>query len=212
MDRVKERVLVFPRKVLPNFRGCMPFNPLLWRSILKGAFFLSRSEAEDSKTYKQIIPYVVFLVGDRCLSYRRTRAGSETRLRSLWSIGIGGHVNPKDDEKDGDLEGIIRRGLLREVREELGLDLDEPRLRLVGFINDDETPVGFVHFGLLFLARLRREEWEKLSPETTIGDLCLVDLKDPVSPAQGRDYETWSQFAAKFLVSTLEEGRLLCWS
>ena len=74
---------------------------------------------------------------------RRTRAGGDARLHDRWSIGVGGHLNPGDEDLDG--------GLRREWREELVADF-VPEFRLVGLLNDDTTAVGQVHLGRVFVA------------------------------------------------------------
>ena len=105
--------------------------------------FEPRSAMEQDPSYKQVIPYLVLRDGPRWFLMRRTRAGGDARLHDRWSIGVGGHINPGDR----DLEG----GLRREWREEIQADF-EPEFALVGLLNDDETPVGAVHLGVVFLA------------------------------------------------------------
>ena len=104
---------------------------------------MRRGDAEEDPTYKQVIPYLVLRDGERWFLMRRTRAGGDARLHDLWSIGVGGHLNPGD----GDLEG----GLRREWAEELVADF-VPEFEPVGLLNDDTTPVGAVHVGLVFVA------------------------------------------------------------
>ena len=74
---------------------------------------------------------------------RRTSAGGDARLHERWSIGVGGHVGPDD--------GGIEAGLQREFHEELVADW-QPQPRLLGLLNDDRTPVGRVHLGIVFEA------------------------------------------------------------
>ena len=74
---------------------------------------------------------------------RRTPAGGDARLHDLWSIGVGGHLNPGD----GDVAG----GLAREWAEEVEADF-APDYPPVGLLNDDTTPVGAVHIGFVFVA------------------------------------------------------------
>ncbi|MEO5941669.1 MAG: hypothetical protein ABIZ72_11550, partial [Candidatus Limnocylindrales bacterium] len=73
------------------------------------------------------------------------RAGSDARLHDRYSIGVGGHVNPGDGALDGDLTAALRR----EWHEELIIDF-VPDFRFVGLLNDDSTPVGEVHLGLVY--------------------------------------------------------------
>jgi predicted NUDIX family phosphoesterase len=105
--------------------------------------FRVRAEVEVDPAWKQVIPYLVLRDGPRYFLMQRTRAGADARLHDLWSIGVGGHVNPGDESLLG--------GLRREWREEIEADF-APDPRLVGLLNDDSTEVGRVHLGVVFEA------------------------------------------------------------
>jgi predicted NUDIX family phosphoesterase len=112
---------------------------------------------------------------------QRTKAGGDARLHDLYSLGIGGHLNPED--------GGVLEGLRREFHEEMVADW-EPEPRLLGLLNDDDVLVGQVHVGVVFEAdaagqSLAIRETEKLSGR-------FVAPAD-VLPVYER-LETWSQF------------------
>ena len=113
--------------------------------IRREGCFLPRSEMELTPAWKQVIPYPVLRDGDAWYLMRRTKAGSDARLHDRYSIGVGGHVNPEDGGLDGDLGTALRR----EWHEELVVDF-VPSFRFVGLLNDDTTPVGQVHVGLVY--------------------------------------------------------------
>src|SRR3954451_18703274 len=117
----------------------------LARLIRRTGTFRPRSAMEVDETWKQVIPYPVLRDGDAWFLMRRTRAGSDPRLHDRFSIGVGGHVNPAD----GGLDGDLGRALEREWHEELVVDF-VPSFRFVGLLNDDSTPVGLVHLGLVY--------------------------------------------------------------
>jgi predicted NUDIX family phosphoesterase len=139
-----------------------------------------RGEAEDDSAWKQIIPYLLLRDQGRIFLMRRTKAGTDARLHERWSIGVGGHLNPED--------GGVEQGLRREFEEELDADW-HPEFRLLGLLNDDSTPVGQVHFGVIFEAdadgrAVAVRETDKLSGEFVHPDAVL----------QGYErLETWSQ-------------------
>lgn len=112
-------------------------------AVARHGRFMRREEAEQDPSHKQVIPYLVLRDGERWFLMRRTRAGGDARLHDLWSIGVGGHLNPGD----GDVEGCLRR----EWAEELVADF-EPEYLPVGLLNDDTTPVGAVHLGVVYTA------------------------------------------------------------
>ena len=142
-----EQVLVVPREALVPGDG--------WLGVRRGDLaaalavvasegrFLRRGDAEEDPAHKQVIPYLVLRDGERWFLMRRTRAGGDARLHDLWSIGVGGHLNPGD----GDVAG----GLRREWAEELVADF-EPDYDPVGLLNDDTTAVGSVHVGFVYVA------------------------------------------------------------
>jgi predicted NUDIX family phosphoesterase len=142
-----ESVLVVPRSaVLPTggWRGVRTTGVDETLAVIanKGEY-RPRGEVEGDPALKQVIPYLVLRDGERWFLMRRTRGGGDTRLHDLWTIGIGGHLNPGD----GDVHG----GLHREWREEL-LASFEPTYRIVGILNDDTTAVGQVHIGVVCVA------------------------------------------------------------
>jgi predicted NUDIX family phosphoesterase len=179
-----ELVLVVPRAVIVPGDG--------WRGLRRGGVeaaleviardgrFVSRSAAEEDPTHKQVIPYLVLRDGERWFLMRRTRAGGDARLHGLWSIGVGGHVNPGD--------GGVLGGLGREWTEELVADF-EPPFTPIGLLNDDTTPVGAVHIGVVYAADadgrpVTIRETDKLSGA----------FASTVEVAEVRDgMETWSR-------------------
>jgi predicted NUDIX family phosphoesterase len=122
------------------------------------AFPTARAPAEVDPSLKQLIPYCTITCGDETLCVERLRTQGERRLHGLLSIGIGGHVEPRDAGP-----GRLRRALDRELQEELVLpDLGDPLpTAFLGLLNDDANPVGAVHAGLVFrlaIAPARRAE------------------------------------------------------
>ncbi|MBI2764262.1 MAG: NUDIX domain-containing protein [Chloroflexi bacterium] len=142
-----ERVLVVERSLLMTDPGWVGFRtdgldefPDLVRTQGR---FVDRESAEGDRALKQVIPYLVLRDGRRYFLMRRTRAGGDARLHDRYSIGVGGHLNPGDED--------LERGLLREWAEELAADF-VPAFTLVGLLNDDRTDVGSVHIGAVFVA------------------------------------------------------------
>ena len=142
-----EHVLVVPRAgALPDgaFRG-VKAAPEAWLADLvrSAGAFRPRPEMERDPRFKQVIPYLILRDGPRWFLMQRTRAGADQRLHDRYSLGVGGHLNPGDRD--------LRTGLLREWGEEMAADF-VPEFRFAGLLNDDETDVGSVHLGAVYVA------------------------------------------------------------
>lgn len=183
-----EFVLVVDSEVLEDFRGLDDSSITTLRGdldqiakSLRGAFFMSRNEAEEMPMYKQIIPYLIISSGDSFLAYRR--AGAEKRLTDLISIGIGGHINPVDSDERK--MGIIKNNVRREVEEELRLDgvenlWDEfpDSFTVVAVLYDDSNDVGKVHLGVVLRCDVPQEVALKIRLAEENKDLVWKTLKE----------------------------------
>jgi predicted NUDIX family phosphoesterase len=155
--------------------------------------FKQRREAEQDSGEPQVIPYVVFRHGDRYFLTHRLRRSSERRLRHLYSLGVGGHINPEDLAGAAD---PIDAGLRREWEEEVVYE-GEVRYQLLGAINDSTTEVGKVHLGLIYLV-------EGDHPEISIREVDkLAGALLPLEAMRSYylDMESWSQLIFDYLVS-----------
>ena len=151
------------------------------------ATFRPRSEVEDDPSLKQIIPYVVFRSAGAVFCYTRGKSGGEARLRRRRSLGVGGHVAEEDADGRGTLDAY-EMALRRELDEEV--EVASPgTLRRVGLINDDATPVGRVHLGVVHLYDLDRPA---VSPrEDALAEPGFVAVDH--LRAEWDQFETWSQ-------------------
>ncbi len=186
----EERVLVVPRDRVMGPRGwrgilALDVGPHLDVIAAEGRFE-PRAAMEHDPRYKQVIPYLVLRDGGRYFLMRRTRGGADERLHDRFTIGVGGHLNPGDVDLAG--------GLAREWSEEIAADF-VPDFRLIGLLNDDETDVGRVHLGVVYVAdaagrRVAVREREKLAgrfaePGAVLGVYARM--------------ETWSQLVFDFV-------------
>ena len=156
--------------------------------------FLPRSKAENDPSYKQLIPYVVLRHGDQVYHYLRGQGAGEKRLRALRSIGVGGHINPLDGATGAN---PYRQALLRELAEEIYLETTYEE-RCLGLINDDSTPVGQVHLGIVHIFDLAEPRARRREADLTQdGFAPLAELLKCK-----HEFETWSQFVLEHLASS----------
>jgi predicted NUDIX family phosphoesterase len=191
-----EQVLVVPARNVSfefknGFYSLTDTEPLA--ALLSTARFIDRPLAEEDPTLKQIIPYSLLCQGERIFRYQRTKAGSEKRLHGLYSVGVGGHINPVDALQPG-ME-TVRAAALREIAEEFVCKVHQPA-SLAGLINDDSNAVGQVHLGVVFRYELADANIQPNEPEN-FTDFGLVPPDRLLE--QLEQFETWSQIALRAL-------------
>lgn len=192
----EEQVLVVERKVLEQvglFNGlAFDVERYLQKIFARGALqFLPRRQVEEDPCYKQLIPYVIISYNGRYLTYVRGKRAGETRLLGLRSIGIGGHINPVDNEVplfDTDFRKMYTIAVEREVAEEVSVEAGHTN-KIVALLNDDSNEVGSVHLGLVHLWLLDAPNVSKREQMIT-----RMSFMTPDELHQLRDtMETWSQ-------------------
>jgi predicted NUDIX family phosphoesterase len=193
----EERVLCFQRKLLEElgvFQGLSleidKYLPVV--SAKANILYLNRSEAELDKRYKQLIPYVLILCGDRILRYRRGNGGGETRLHGLYSVGVGGHISEEDHGLFSEGPGY-QEGMRRELMEEVAIE--ETKDAAVALINDDSTEVGQVHFGVVHIMYVADEKI--VGRRSGIASPEFTPIAEAVKDLAG--YESWSRFCLEQL-------------
>lgn len=148
--------------------------------------FIDRNEAEHDPTRKQIIPYAYVVHGNEIFLMGRKSTQAEARLHNKLSLGVGGHINPVDEDKQA--REIVFNAMQRELEEEVVAGTIESQ-ELIAVLNDDSNEVGRVHMGLVFKIILKERS-------------CSVREKDKmdgqwVAVKNMADYydrmETWSQ-------------------
>jgi len=184
MGNPDEQVLVVPRAAIVPGDGWLGVRtgglPEALDAVAREGRFMRRGDAEEDPAFKQVIPYLVLRDGPRWFLMRRTRAGGDARLHDLWSIGVGGHLNPGD--------GDVRGGLLREWHEEIAADF-VPDFEPFGLLNDDTTPVGAVHVGFVFNADAAGRPATIRETEKLTGSFVATADVELVRD----DLETWSR-------------------
>lgn len=192
----EEHVLVVDRKVVEQvgmFNGlAFDVDRYLRELFVPGVpRFIPRSQAEADPSCKQLIPYVIMSNDGRYLTYVRGSRAGETRLLGLRSIGIGGHINPVDNEVplfDTNFREMYDTAVKREVAEEVSVQAGYTD-RVVALLNDDSNEVGSVHLGIVHYWILDAPNVKKREQMIT-----QMTFMTPADLQQVRDtLETWSQ-------------------
>lgn len=193
-DPMNERVMVVPARLLDElgrFQGFCADTDRYLSVILdkQHISFRPRSQMEEDPSFKQIIPYCILRSGGTVFRYTRGKKMGEKRLHALESIGVGGHISLTDDRPlIGGAELTYQEAMHRELDEEVIID-SPYREQCVGLINDDSTPVGQVHLGVVHLFDLEKPQVRRREAALTqAGFVSLEELRS------GSDrLETWSQ-------------------
>ncbi len=188
------KVCALPVKKLPKeiCENTAAFSIPLEKAINQNDIvWLERSEIENDFSYKHLITYVLFQSADGKFACY-PRHGSEKRLRGLYSLGVGGHIDECD--RADSLLGTVQNGLYRELTEELkNFDKEKVTLEYLGLISEKESDVGLVHLGIVYLARCK-DDYIPLAAEETNG--LEWKTKDELRNIKK---ELWSTLALDFL-------------
>lgn len=212
--KTPEQVLVIPRATLEeigSFQGFTAAKDYLSAFIdSREMRFVDRQEAEQNRELKQIIPYTLImapadqrvrldsLLPFKLLSYARGKGGTEARLHAQISVGYGGHINPVDQAGDAFTQVDFITAVQRELSEEL-TPFPRGALDIIGFVNDDSTDVGSVHFGVVSIVHATNNAAQDQDGNDSCAFRCLVDLL-----VSGK-LETWSELTLRGILASLYE-------
>jgi predicted NUDIX family phosphoesterase len=202
-------ILVIDRRYLfPGLapQGFLPLDAVDLALLENHAFFAERAYMERCSHYKQIIPYVALTLDGDILCYQRRTKHTESRLGGLWTIGFGGHMEPRDRQTKSP-GGFIHGCALRELEEETGLSVKASDLKALGYINSEREEVSQVHFGVFFaldlrdLGRSKEEIATLVSVQTEPHRVSWQSRSElhpahgvPTAPAEGQ-WEDWTLYA-----------------
>ncbi|MDX2006172.1 MAG: NUDIX domain-containing protein [Meiothermus sp.] len=188
-----EQVYVLPAERFPAPSGrLLELTEAFWLELCGDGRFMPRAAAEQDPRFRQVIPYCVVRFEGRLLLMRRTRGGGEARLHDLHTLGVGGHINPEDQQGGADQGDLISSAMRRELLEEI--HLGGYQARPVGLIVMDDSAVSRVHAGVVFLVESEEAPWVRETEKLEGG---LASLEE-VGRAYGK-LESWSQLAFNWL-------------
>ena len=200
----QEDVLVVPRSLFDQagaFQGfcsaAAAYMPLLLDP--RQTSWRPRASVEEDPSFKQLIPYCILSWrsadgGRQFFSYTRGGGQSDARLRAKRSVGVGGHIASTDGAHGDDRS--YESGMRRELEEEIAISGGYTS-RCVGLINDDSTPVGSVHLGIVHILELKQPVVS--SRESELVECGFETLESLL--ADRERFETWSQITLDALAA-----------
>lgn len=169
-------IMVFPRDFIDGIDGFIPWDDAknLMDSVSKKVIWMPRDDAERSKIWVQPIPCAILRdsLGRYCV-FRQIRQQRKD-LSSRLSFFVGGHVD--HCSIGDDVPSIFYETVRREVREEIGVTLD-----------DTPTPVGVVVDGSSLMASRH------------IGFVYEIRVDSNVKSQSDEEFSTRSKYNGKFL-------------
>lgn len=157
--------------------------------------FIERHVAEHDTAYKQLIPYCLIedLEGN-FLAYQRK--GNEKRLHGLWSLGVGGHINPLDSTTQpvSSLMDTLHAALERELYEEIGLKMGPEAYSCRGLMYESLSTVGQVHLGIVYVLKTDRN---RITSGEELGTIQWIPAPHITRAIQDKliSFELWSELA-----------------
>ena len=199
----EEKILVVPTPLFHRLGYFQGFSADVGRylpQLLEAEHldYRARGEMEDDPSFKQLIPYALFRWVDgsgvvHLFDYLRGGGQGERRLHAKRSVGVGGHISSLDAAA-GCFHDVYREGMRRELDEEVVINTLYSE-KIVGLINDDETPVGQVHLGVVHLCDVERPD--VLPREADILEAGFRPIDDILSRLEA--FESWSQIVVRAL-------------
>ncbi len=215
MDKNNQMIMVVNKKILfgdDYFQGIQNADKVNYEPrILNNFSYMRRGDVETDPSLKQPIAYAFILnpILKKAFAYKRAsedKKYTDRRLQGKWSWGVGGHIEQIDTKKG---ENPIHKSMNRELYEEVqGLEKN-PKIKILGYINDDNQydldtkkgiiSIGRVHFGILYLVETNSNNISPLDKESEIGELMSKGQLEEILESPDCTVETWSRIAFDLL-------------
>ena len=192
--------------------GLLEYSSNILDDIASKGFFIERNYAETHPEYLQVIPYCLFVRSKpehQIFMMQRSTTGGEDRLHGAYFVGVGGHIDPIDDQDSHRSRTLIYNCAAREINEEIRIG-DPSRIKgfTFGFVNDDTNNVGAVHVGIVCVF-YGCDDLSPKSDELSSGE--WVGIAEAMSKDTGAQ-ETWCKHVLPMAHRFIEMANLFTWS
>ncbi len=159
-EQIKEEVLVLPKRVVtPLFNGrqCLMTEEAhnLAETFIEDGEFRPREEMEGNREFLQALPIVIVRnASGEILRLRRRERSEQNPLHQQIVIWAGGHVR-EEDATNGD---ALIQCAIRELEEELRLNVEPADLRLIGAVYVDSGGSTSMHVGIAYEWRAKTDD------------------------------------------------------
>jgi predicted NUDIX family phosphoesterase/predicted ATPase len=162
-EQLQEEVLVLAKSKIAelfNNRLCLPAEDaaVLTKMFIENGEFRPRDQAEEDRELIQALPLVIVRnASGEVLRLRRKERSTDNPLHQTIAIWAGGHVR-KEDATNGD---ALIQCAMRELVEELRLNVEPKELRLIGAVYVDTGGSTSKHVGIAF-------EWKAKTDDVAV--------------------------------------------
>lgn len=168
------------------------------KNIEKDGTFICRNDAEENNSIQQLIPYTIIFNKNMDV-YTSYRIDGDKRLNNVYSLGFGGHINPKDNSYID--KSLIFNAAKRELEEEVNIKIIYEKLFL-GTVRDLSSNTK-EHLGFIFAIKTNnnvsiREKDKQKGKWMTIKDLYNKYYL----------FESWSRFIIDYLFVLQKKNKL----
>jgi predicted NUDIX family phosphoesterase len=201
MDKMDLPVMVVNRDVLFSekyFEGFLPAKEYNYEArILANYEYIRRGDAEEDFTKKQPIGYAVIWnpIKKKVFVYTRSKDlknYSEKRLSGKVTCGVGGHIDKIDE-----VGNPITESMLRELSEEVNIT-GKKNMKILGYVNMEDTAVNKVHFAILFLVETTGDVTPR-GKEMAKGQMISLEELNSMCSSSEFEVEGWTKTAVNAL-------------
>lgn len=181
-----------------DFEGFLPLSEgtelsarLAWNP---SSWILHTEEGEKEGGVKEIVVAALLVSQDFTQVFRHTRGS--TVFQGLLSLLVTGHVDVSDA---GDpCKDAILTCLLRELREEVGIEVPTEHIQLLGFLNTNKSEISKLHLGVLFLVSVDPSKIVADGIEVLDGEMVPISSALP----EGSTTSDWDRIAYPVLLAS----------
>lgn len=167
-----ENIIYFNENELDNIKP--GFSKVELNEIKAKVLYEKRSLLEYLPMQRHPIPYCIIRCNDKYFLSLRENGSGEVRLIGKKGL-LGGHIDKKDiiyNKGNIDLQETIKTGMLRELKEEAGIEIDMIKhLRLLGLIKIEELgSVENDHLGIIYIIDLNTNKIKTMEEGVLSGE------------------------------------------
>lgn len=186
-----EKVFIIPAHKLDYIEdkfSAIQHDNKLWNKFDSMGEFLPRWDVEGEPLIQQLIPYIVILNEDQTKIFTTKRIKGDSRLKNMYSVACGGHINPCDGNN-----ALLLNAAIREFEEEL-IATPICRLKIIGYIRDKQSTT-CDHTGIVMTV-IVNDNIEVKEKDTLVGEWkTLQQLIDSYALLEG-----WSRYLVDYFV------------